>query len=368
MFELWRAGGSNTTTSAAVARAVEAEGWDGQMFMDSQSLSADPYVQMGAWAMATERLKLSTGVTNPYTRHVAVTAASVATLQTISNGRAVCGIGRGDSALAYLGLQPARLPAFERYLTDLQTLLSRGEIGFGERTDDAQSLDSMSLGARPDTTQLRWLSPDLPKVPLDVAATGPKVIEMAARIAEQVTFSVGAIVERLEWARDLADAARAEAGLAAGGCAHGAQIIVVCTTDAEVGIEMAMRSCAPLARFQVIQGQAAGPANAVDAQNFAAIRKGYDMTKHSSLNDSKKIIGEQITPDFARRFAVVGPPDHCTERLIELARTGLERMVIVGPGFYPESWGDNRHLFAREVMPALRAAFAEGRHREPVEA
>lgn len=128
---------------------------------------------------------------------------------------------------------------------------------------------------------------------------------------------------------------------------------------------MAMRSCAPLARFQVIQGKAAGPAN---AKNFNAIRKGYDMTKHSSLNDSKKIIGEQITPDFARRFALVGPPEHCHDRLLELARCGLERMVIVGPGFYPESWGDNRHLFVREVMPALRAAFAEGRHRETIEA
>jgi 5,10-methylenetetrahydromethanopterin reductase len=367
MFELWRAGGSNTTTSAEVAKAVEAEGWDGQMFMDSQSLSADPYVQMGAWAMATERLKLSTGVTNPYTRHVAVTAASVATLQAISDGRAVCGIGRGDSALAYLGLQPARLSVFERYLADLQTLLSHGEIGFGERTDDAQSLDSMSLGARPDTTQLRWLSPDLPKVPLDVAATGPKVIEMAARIAEQVTFSVGAIVERLEWARDLADQARAKAGLA-GRASYGAQIIVVCTTDPEAGIEMAMRSCAPLARFQVIQGKAAGPASDIDAQNFAAIRKGYDMTKHSSLTDSKKIIGEQITPDFARRFAVVGGPEHCYERLLELAGTGLERMVVVGPGFYPESWGDKRHLFVREVMPALRKAFAESGHRQAVPA
>ena len=39
------------------------------MFMDSQSLCADPYVMMGAWAVATERLELSTGVTNPLTRH-----------------------------------------------------------------------------------------------------------------------------------------------------------------------------------------------------------------------------------------------------------------------------------------------------------
>ena len=92
MLEIWRAGGSNTGASAELARAVEAEGWDGQMFMDSQSLSADPYAQMGAWAAWTERLKLSPGVTNPLTRNLAVTAASAATIQAISGGRAVLGI------------------------------------------------------------------------------------------------------------------------------------------------------------------------------------------------------------------------------------------------------------------------------------
>src|SRR4051794_2953115 len=112
MLELWRAGGPNTTVSAETARAVEAEGWGGQMFMDSQSLSADPWTQMGAWAMVTERLRLASGVTNPLTRHLAVTAACAATVQSISGGRAVLGIGRGDSALAYLGAAPMRVAPF----------------------------------------------------------------------------------------------------------------------------------------------------------------------------------------------------------------------------------------------------------------
>ena len=128
MIEFWKAGGSETTASMDAARSVEAEGWDGQMFMDSQSLCADPYVRMGVWAAATEKLKLSTGVTNPLTRHPAVTAAAAATLQSISGGRAVLGIGRGDSALAYLGQAPAGLGVFHRTLSDLQTLLSGGEV------------------------------------------------------------------------------------------------------------------------------------------------------------------------------------------------------------------------------------------------
>jgi hypothetical protein len=43
MIEFWRAGGVESSMSVEAARACEAEGWDGQMFMDSQSLSADPY-------------------------------------------------------------------------------------------------------------------------------------------------------------------------------------------------------------------------------------------------------------------------------------------------------------------------------------
>jgi 5,10-methylenetetrahydromethanopterin reductase len=56
MIEFWRAGGVESSMSVEAARACEAEGWDGQMFMDSQSLSADPYVLMGAWARIVRKL------------------------------------------------------------------------------------------------------------------------------------------------------------------------------------------------------------------------------------------------------------------------------------------------------------------------
>ena len=354
MIEFWRSGGSNESTFPESARGAEAEGWDGQMFMDSQCLSRDPYVLMGAWAMETERIKLSTGVTNPLTRHPAVTAASAATLQAISGGRAVLGIGRGDSALAYLGQAPARLAMFERTLGELQALLGGEEISFSASgsAGDAPDLDSLSLGAKPSVSRLHWLPEGLPKVPLDVAATGPKVIAMSSPVAERVTFSVGAMPDRIEWAVDLANQARTDRGLGPDGVSYGAQIIVVCDTDEDKALEWAMGAVAPLARFQVIQGEAAGPTGGSDADNLDAVRTSYDMNKHGHINEGEKMVGKSFTPDFVRRFAIVGPPDHCTERLLELIRCGLERFVIVGPGFYDEPRG----LFAREVMPAVRAS------------
>lgn len=358
MIEFWRAGGSESTATTEAARSVEADGWDGQMFMDSQSLCADPYARMAVWAVSTEKLKLSTGVTNPSTRHPAVTAAAAATLQSISGGRAVLGIGRGDSALAYLGHAPANLAVFRRTLSDLQTLLSGAEVAFGAHDVGASSLDTLSLGDRPSACRLNWLPAGMPKVPLDVAATGPKVIEMSAPIAEQVTFSVGAIPERMSWALELARTARRKQGLAEDGSSYGAQIIVVCHPDLEAVRARATNMVAPLARFQVIQGDAAGPQNDNDQANFAAIRSGYDMTAHGSLSHDK-IKGATLSWDFVRRFAIVGPPDHCIQRLLELASLGIERFVIVGPGFHPESQPTGRGLFVREVMPAVRQQFKE---------
>ena len=351
MLELWRAGGSNTGASPELARRVEAEGWDGQMFMCSQNLSADPWVQMGVWATATTRLKLSPGVTNPFTRNLAVTAGAAATVQAVSGGRAVLGIGRGDSALAWLGHAPVGLGQFETALRHLQVLLAGGEIPFEEfgSSGDAPSLHELSLGDRPTAVALRWLPKDLPKVPLDVAATGPKVIEMGARIAERVTFSVGADSERMQWALDLARDAQGDRKVS-----YGAQLVVVCHPDEATAMEVAMHMAPPLARFQVISGTKVGPADQTMRDSLDAIKAGYDMTKHGVTEAKDRIIGGGLSAEFVRNFAVVGTPEHCTERLLALKAMGLERFVVVGPGFYPASWGEAAGLFAREVMPALR--------------
>ena len=65
------------------------------------------------------RLGLGTGVTNSATRVAAATANSITSVHRVSNGRAVLGIGRGDSALAHLGRAPARLRQFERYVAGI---------------------------------------------------------------------------------------------------------------------------------------------------------------------------------------------------------------------------------------------------------
>ncbi|MCL2582415.1 MAG: LLM class flavin-dependent oxidoreductase, partial [Streptosporangiales bacterium] len=79
------------------ARLCEDAGFDGMFITDSQNLWLECWVALTVAAMTTSRLKLGTCVTNPVTRHPAVTADAAASLQEVSGGRVILGIGRGDS-------------------------------------------------------------------------------------------------------------------------------------------------------------------------------------------------------------------------------------------------------------------------------
>ena len=114
--ELWITGVASARGAARAAQEIEAAGWDGMLVVDSQNLSGDPYVSLALAATVTTRIGLGTGVTNSVTRHAAATATAITSVNRISNGRAVLGLGRGDSALAHLGRAPARLAQFERSL------------------------------------------------------------------------------------------------------------------------------------------------------------------------------------------------------------------------------------------------------------
>src|SRR3954470_22138695 len=107
---------------------AESGGWDGITFTDSQNLVGDPFIAMALGARVTEHLQFMTGVTNPATRHPAVLATAIATVQEVSGGRAVLGIGRGDTALFHLGRPPLRLRDFCARVQELHGYLQRETV------------------------------------------------------------------------------------------------------------------------------------------------------------------------------------------------------------------------------------------------
>src|SRR5436305_1868534 len=111
---------------AEIARQAENWGFTGLLVADSQNLTADIWVELALAGAATSHLRLGPGVTNPLTRHLAVTASAAATLQAETAGRATLGFAQGDSALSQVGLTRLSVSEFEHALETLQGFL-RGE-------------------------------------------------------------------------------------------------------------------------------------------------------------------------------------------------------------------------------------------------
>ncbi|MCW5735228.1 MAG: LLM class flavin-dependent oxidoreductase [Enhydrobacter sp.] len=357
--QLWTTQVASARGAARTAQETEAAGWDGLLVVDSQNLSGDPYVSLALAAVATRRIGLGTGVTNSITRHAAATATAITSVDRISNGRAVLGIGRGDSALAHLGRAPARLKQFERYLVQLQAYLAGDSVPFGEIDiphEFAPPMSELHLHDAPPDSRIGWIAEGVKKgnakVPVEVAASGPKVIAMSALHAERVMFTVGADVERLQWGIELAKKTRAAAGLDPDAIAFGAYINMGCHTDIEKARGLVRGGLTTFARFSVMHGKANGPVSAKDRAQLETLVTNYDMKQHTRA-DSRQ--AGTLADDFVDRFAIVGSPERCIERLKSLAALGLDKVAISGGtrGASAEDAAVNRDLVARHVLPAM---------------
>ncbi|MCB0859959.1 MAG: LLM class flavin-dependent oxidoreductase [Solirubrobacterales bacterium] len=330
--EVWIHQFSFAGKTAPAARQIEEWEFDGMRLADSQDLNADIWVELALASEVTSTLKLGPGVTNLVTRHPAVTASSASTLQVESGGRVVLGLGRGDSAVSKIGLGSQPVAEFEAGLGRLQALLSGESVTLENGTEAA----------------IEWLAAaGAPKVPVVVAATGPKVISVGARHAEMVDFTVGAEPTRLEWAID-------HARQAAGGhdVSLGAFLDIGVSEDLATARNLIRGSTAILARFGVESTSTEG----LSDQTRAGIEQLAAEYEEAGHGKSKSVAAQGLSDEFIDRFGVCGPPDQVVERLKQLAALGLDRVVMV-PGSLdadPDAVTESNRLFAEQVLPRLR--------------
>ncbi len=156
---------------AAYARHVESLGFDGIWYADERFYH-EPYIGLTVIASATERIFLGPGVTDPRSRHPALTAAAINSLNELSGGRAVLGVGAGKSGFHNLGLtRKNSAVAIREAVRVIDGLLNRRQM-----TQEGQVVfikdGAMKVPAAP--------------VPICVAANGPLTLEVAGSVADMV--------------------------------------------------------------------------------------------------------------------------------------------------------------------------------------
>lgn len=338
MTEFWMLTWPIAGRTAEVAKLCEATGWDGLLVTDTQCLAAEAFVQLSFCAAATQRIRLGTGVTNPVTRDPAVLASAFTTLQQESGGRMSLGIGRGDSSLAHIGKTPASVSALEAYLVRLQGYL-RGEVV--DRDGFPSRLHALTEGNQP-------------KVPVDVAGTGKRVIALAARHADGLTVAVGANPERIDATVREAEAALAAAGRTRRGFTISAYVNVAVHDQLAVAREIIRGSVSVTARFSGMHGGAAS--TGLDAEQRSAVLKladDYEMAHHGS---SAAPHARALPDEFLDGFAVIGDVARATERLRAIAATGVDRIVLIAGSLEVEPAIIQESVLAlsTKVLPAIR--------------
>lgn len=163
------------------ARAADRAGVD-SFWLTEDPDGWDALAVLGAIARETDRIRLGTGVVNPYYRHPALIAASMSTLDALSDGRAFLGLGRGQPEWyeRALGMEiGSPLAALGETFHLLRQWLER----------------PWTAAAAPDATRFRvrrWersTGPVQERLPIYLAAAGPKALSLAARQADGVIFN-----------------------------------------------------------------------------------------------------------------------------------------------------------------------------------
>ena len=157
-----------------MAQRAEELGFTHAWFYDTQMLSADCFVAMGAAAVNTRRIRLGTGVLVPSNRIAPVTANALASLNRLAPGRIDFGVGTGFTARRAMGFGAIKIKAMETYVRQVYGLLQ------GETVDFAMEGEARKI---------RFLNPELglintrDPIPLHLSAYGPRTRALTARLA-----------------------------------------------------------------------------------------------------------------------------------------------------------------------------------------
>ena len=321
---------------AALAALAEALGYD-DVWLADERFFREVYATLSAFAQSTRRVRLGPCVTDPYSRHPALTAMAVATLDEIAGGRAVLGIGAGVSGLAELGIDSSRSATAIREGIDLirrllagETVTVKGEISFQEGRLD--------------------FTPSRADIPIYVASQRPAGCRVAGRVADGAIMQ-GALAEPLvRFLRDTVHGAALEAGR------DPRRIELVARLNACIHDDR--RAARDAMRPTVVRSLAAQRNDFFTfvTAGLTVPRPLADRLRNLPYTHDPaplRAIAPDVPDEFVDACTLTGPPSVVAAEVVRLARAGIAQVMI-----YPLAV-DGRlettvERFQREVMPLVR--------------
>ena len=315
------------------ARYCEEAGLSGVWIADSQMIHRDPYECLALCATATRKIQLGTAVTNPVTRDVTVTACAIATLNEVSGGRAILGIGPGDSSVRRIGQKPASVETLGKSIKTIRKICAGEAVEFpnGEQVS------------------MRWSSDQLT---VFVSATGKKMLKLAGELGDGAIVNVGSSPQAME---DAIETLRHGAG------ERFRNFNVADLTF--INIAENRRDALEAARPYVIWYWRNAPRlfelNGLSPEKlkaeFEAFERDYVAHDHIHSEDISSALAESsfISDEMVRKFAIAGTPEDCIRMIKEKERLGVKSFIARHTGNERE-WEIFLRTYCEQVVPGLR--------------
>jgi len=320
-----------------LTKMAEDQGFEYGWTYDSHVLWQESMPVMALLADQTSKIKLGHMVTNPAIRDPTVLASAYATLQDISNGRMIMGVGRGDSSVRYVGRKPMKVAEFEEALKMVKPFMNGKEVTWNDKQ-----------------LQLKWVRPELPEIEMHVAGYGPKALAVAGRQGDGVIIQL-ADPDIIQWIMDTARTAAEEAGRdpAALKCIVSAPSHI--SDDLADDLEQVRWFPAMVSNHVQDLIDRYGTDGSVVPKvrsDYVEARKFYDYNEHSRVGAKH---GEFVSDEICDRFCVLGTTEQAIAKLRELESIGVDQFNI-----YLMTHGQEETLetYGRDILPQFSGVAA----------
>jgi 5,10-methylenetetrahydromethanopterin reductase len=306
------------SASSVLAGVKEAESLGAEIAFIAEDVNCrDAFQLCTLCAGETERIRLSTGVVNPYTRNPTALAMALATLDEVSGGRAQLGMGTSSPSLiaGQMGIDVGKPGVTMREATEIIRGLLAGET---------VSLNGEHFVYHDAALEVR---PVQSRVPIFFAAMGPKMLRLAGELADGVLLNVGASTEYVRWAVEQVYAGAAAAGRAATDITVAAWLTVYLTDDYEAGVSQARQWLAAMLSVPR-QGELLLQRSGLDASILEDVRTHVNAYPHGG---DREMAGRHVPAEVAERLTLIGTEDRVRERLTEYRAAGVQ-LPVVGIG------------------------------------
>lgn len=308
------------------ARRAEELGYDGIFLGESHLSSIDSFQTLASCAMITKRVLLGIAVTNLVFRHPTVIAGAAASLNEISKGRAIMGLGTGDGPVYTQGLKALPMKQFEEGVRLIRDLVRGGVATF--------PTGKLKLGFTINQP-----------APIYVSAEGPKGLQLAGRSADGVILGTGFDLRVYDWAKQKIRAGAAETGRQESDVAILAAGMLCVREDGNEARKIVRNRIANRAHHNFRFTFETVPPHELDG--VSKFMNGFDVMKPMEDRVDPDLVNDYLI----HRFSIAGNSSECIERIEELKTAGVEHLMLTPAR---KVYSETVEAFAKTVIPHFR--------------